>query len=100
MAKVSVRRCDRCSAFDSAQLPVRRLFVIALRFDLCMNCAIVVLDDQLHDALRTTEVVTRLFGMPVVDPDQLEMVWDEATDAESVRAADELAAAAETAGAD
>ena len=100
MAKVSVRRCDRCKAFDSAQLPVRRLFVIAVRFDLCMNCAIVVLDDQLHDALRTTEVVTRLFGVPVVDPDQLEMVWDDAADAESVRAADELAAATESAGTD
>lgn len=90
---MSVRRCDRCKAFDSQSLPVRRLHVIALRFDLCMNCAIVVLDELLCDALRATEVVTRLFGQPVIDPDQLELVWDEVSDQEAVYQADKTTAA-------
>lgn len=94
MAKVSVRRCDRCKAFDSAFLPVRRLHVICARFDLCMNCCIVIVDDLLHDALRSTEIVTTTFGVPVEDPDQLEMVYDEAQDQEGVHQDDKRMATA------
>lgn len=95
MAKVSVRRCDRCRAFDAANLPVRRLHVIAVRFDLCINCCIVVVDDLLHDALRSTEIVTTTFGLAAMDTDQLEMVFEDAHDHEAVYQDDkELAAAA------
>lgn len=94
MAKVSVRRCDRCSAFDAQDLPVRRLHIICARFDICMNCAIVIIDDSLHDALRSTEMVTTLFGVPVMDPDQLEMIYSDASDYEGVyQDSRELAAA-------
>jgi hypothetical protein len=88
MAKVSVRRCDRCKGFDSDQVPVRRLHVIALRFDLCINCAIVLVDDLLRDAVRSTELVLTLFGVPAADPAQLDFVYGDAVSADSAHQAD------------
>lgn len=96
MAKVSVRRCDRCKAFDAQDLPVRRLHIICARFDICMNCAIVIIDDSLHNALRSTEMVTRLFGVPVTDRDQLELIYGDVSDHEGIHQDSRMLAAAES----
>lgn len=72
MGKVSVRKCDRCERWDSADQAVKRVSVCGVRKDLCAACRIsLLIDVGLTPPDAISYVMTQDGYAADVDPDQL-----------------------------
>lgn len=89
MAKVSVRRCDKCGGFDSQITPVKRVHVVAIRFDLCMNCQVALVDEVMRNAVKSVELVCALNGRNPDGDDFDHLMTDVYGEAETAAVMDE-----------